>query len=51
MFTRDQVAWLMAQAQRWGYEAKTDEVNAETVPEPVSVSRSVDRPDGLPAPV
>lgn len=24
-FTRDQVAWLMAQAQRWGYEARDAE--------------------------
>jgi hypothetical protein len=25
MFTREQVAWLMAQAQRWGYEARDAE--------------------------
>lgn len=27
-FTRDQVAWLMAQAMRWGYEHRVDEENA-----------------------
>ncbi len=28
MFTRDQVAWLMAEAMRWGYERRVDEENA-----------------------
>jgi hypothetical protein len=27
-FTRDQVAWLMAEAMRWGYERRVDEENA-----------------------
>ena len=27
VFTRDQVAWLMAQAMRWGYEHRVDEEN------------------------
>lgn len=27
-FDRAQVAWLMAQAMRWGYEARVDEENA-----------------------
>jgi hypothetical protein len=26
-FTRDQVAWLMAEAMRWGYEQRVDEEN------------------------
>jgi hypothetical protein len=26
-FTRDQVAWLMAEAMRWGYELRVDEEN------------------------
>jgi hypothetical protein len=26
-FTRDQVAWLMAEAMRWGYERRVDEEN------------------------
>lgn len=34
-FTREQVAWLMAQAMRWGYENREAEENAAYPPEPV----------------
>lgn len=37
LFTRDQVAWLMGTAQRWGYEARVDEENASYPPPPVRV--------------
>jgi hypothetical protein len=34
-FNREQVAWLMSQAARWGYENRVDEENANWPPEPV----------------
>lgn len=34
-FTREQVAWLMATAMRWGYELRVDEENAAYPPLPV----------------
>jgi hypothetical protein len=38
MFTRDQVAYLMAAAQRWGYEARLAEENEQFLAaEPISL--------------
>jgi len=34
-FTREQVAWLMSTAMRWGYELRVDEENAAYPPQPV----------------
>ena len=34
-FTREQVAWLMAEAMRWGYETRVDEENASYPPQRV----------------
>jgi hypothetical protein len=34
-FTREQVAWLMSTAMRWGYELRVDEENAAYPPTPV----------------
>lgn len=31
-FTREQVAWLMSEAMRWGYDARVDEENAAYPP-------------------
>ncbi|MFF0378646.1 hypothetical protein [Actinoplanes missouriensis] len=36
-FDRAQVAWLMSQAMRWGYENRIAEENAAYPPEPVFI--------------
>ncbi len=37
-FTRAQVAWLMAQAMRWGYENRVNEENAAYPPAPYFIA-------------
>lgn len=44
--TRGQLAWLMATAQRWGYEVRVDEENASYPPPPLMVAgRWMDQAD------
>ena len=46
-FTREQVAWLMSAAMRWGYELRVDEENGTWPPPPIfcagNASRAVDQ--------